>query len=249
MGILNIKNLSLWLEGKIILNDISMDFEKARIYAVVGSNGAGKSTLAAAVMGRHGFQEFEGDIIFENESLKGLSLDERAKKGITLAWQEPARFEGLKIRDFLRASDKRLTTEDMEDIMESVGLSRGDYINRAVDKSLSGGERKKLELASILAMKPRVVLLDEPDSGIDVSSLENIFNAIKKLKKQGTTVILITHSPTVLKKAERAFLICNGRVIEEGKTNDILPYFEEKCIPCKDQDAHELKNSGGKSGK
>ncbi|MFW6383607.1 MAG: AAA family ATPase, partial [Nanoarchaeota archaeon] len=138
---------------------------------------------------------------------------------------------------------------DMEELMESVGLTPENYMNRAVDKSLSGGERKKIELASILAMSPKLVLLDEPDSGIDVSSLQNIFWTIKKLKKQGTTVILITHSPTVLKEAEHAFLLCDGQVIDEGKTKDILPYFEEKCIPCKNQNAHELKKGGDKSGK
>lgn len=249
MGLLKIKNLSLTLGESKILNDVSMNINEGKVYAIVGANGAGKSTLAAVLMGRHGYQDFEGDIIFRNESLKSLPLDKRAKKGITLGWQEPARFEGLKVKDFLKASDKKLTTDDMQELMESVGLISENYINRTVDKSLSGGERKKLELASILAMAPKLVLLDEPDSGIDVSSLENIFKAIKKLKKQGATIILITHSPTVLKEAEQAFLLCNGQIIDEGKTEDILPYFQEKCIPCKNQDAYELKKSGGKSGK
>ncbi len=239
-----IKNLSLTLDGKKILKDISINLWEGYIHAIVGANGAGKSTLASTIMGRHGYRDFKGDIIFENESIKNLPLDERAKKGITMAWQEPARFEGLRIRDFLMASDKGISDEKIDELLESVSLNPANYKNRAIDKSLSGGERKKLELASILAMKPKLVMLDEPDSGIDVSSLENIFQAIRKLKVQGITVILITHSPTVLEQAEHAFLMCCGKVVEKGKIDTILPYFKEKCIPCERPDAHELEEEG-----
>ncbi len=245
MAILKIKNLSLTLGGKNILRDISLNLWEGYVHAIVGANGAGKSTLASTIMGRHGYQDFEGDIIFENESIKGLSLDERAKKGITLGWQEPARFEGLKIEDFLKASDKNISEEEIDSLLNSVSLNPVKYKHRAVDKSLSGGERKKLELASILAMGPRLVMLDEPDSGIDVASLENIFQAIEKLKKQGATVILITHSPTVLKHAEHAYLMCCGKIIEKGKIDTIMPYFKEKCIPCERPDAYELNEEGG----
>ena len=115
--------------------------------------------------------------------------------------------------------------------MEIVGLN-ADYLKRALDKTLSGGERKKIELASILLMKPKLVMLDEPDSGIDVASLDNIFKVIKLLKEEGITVILITHSLAVLKQAEDAILMCNGIVVEKGSKEKIVPYFEKKCIPC-----------------
>ena len=119
------------------------------------------------------------------------------------------------------------------DALLAVGLEPEEYINRALDKSLSGGERKKIELASILAMEAKLVILDEPDSGIDVASLQNIFDAIKFMKERGTTIILITHSPFVLRQAEYAFLMCSGMIVEEGKTEDIVPYFEGKCLPCR----------------
>ena len=106
------------------------------------------------------------------------------------------------------------------------------YLKRAVDKNLSGGERKKVELASILAMKPELVILDELDSGIDIDSLENIFKAIMQLKACGSTIILITHSLAVLKQAEYAFLMCSGRILREGKTPQISKYFSKKCLPC-----------------
>jgi len=118
-------------------------------------------------------------------------------------------------------------------LLMKVGLNPDEYMERKVDKSLSGGERKKIELASILAMKPKLVMLDEPDSGIDVASLEKIFEAIKLLKEEGSTVILITHSLAVLKQAEHAFLMCNGTIVDKGRVENIIPYFENKCLPCR----------------
>ena len=116
-------------------------------------------------------------------------------------------------------------------------------MRRAVDKTLSGGERKKIELASILVMMPQVVLLDEPDSGIDVESLERIFDAIKILKKRGSTVILITHSLKVLEHAEDAFLLCCGSLMEKGSGRSMCKYFKGKCMPCDHQNIPEATDA------
>jgi Fe-S cluster assembly ATP-binding protein len=113
-----------------------------------------------------------------------------------------------------------------------VALDPDQYLSRAVDKTLSGGERKRVELASLLAMQPEAVLLDEPDSGIDIEALNKIFQAIELLKSNGSTVILITHSLAVLKRAEHAFLMCHGDIIDKGSVDRINGYFENKCIPC-----------------
>ena len=231
MAILEIRNLSLTLDGRKILNDLSMDIWEGHVHAVVGPNGAGKSTLAYTIMGLPGYRDIEGDILFEGESIKGLGMDERARKGITLSWQEPARFEGLKVRDFIRASAKDKSDSALVNVVEESGLSE-DYLARAVDKTLSGGERKKVELASILAMEPRIVLLDEPDSGIDVESLDRIFDALRFFKKAGSTVIMITHSPTVLEHAEHAFLLCCGKVLTKGPVDSLKSFFSGKCVPC-----------------
>jgi len=118
--------------------------------------------------------------------------------------------------------------------LQTVGLS-DYYMERAVDKTLSGGERKKIELASILLMKPRLVILDEPDSGIDIASIEKIFQVMRILRDSGSSVILITHSPEILSQSEHAFLMCNGRIIERGNSKEISSNFRQKCMPCDHQ--------------
>jgi len=230
MPVLELKNVSLKMNGRWILKNLNMEFQDGKVYAVVGPNGAGKSTLAYTIMGLDDYRDIDGDILFDGKSIKNLSITERAKLGIILAWQEPARYEGLRIRKFLMASAGGRRVE-IGELLRKVGLPE-EYADRAVDRTLSGGERKKLELASILAMKPKFAMLDEPDSGIDVSSLEKIFEIIRMLKEKGTTVVLITHSLTVLKQAEYAFLMCNGTVVEKGDVSKIIPFFEGKCIPC-----------------
>ena len=232
MSILQIENLSLTLGHKRILKNLNIGFKDGSVHAIVGTNGAGKSTLASTIMGLSGYQHFEGDILFKGKSLKNMPLHERARMGITLGWQEPARYEGLKIRDFLKAAAKDKSDKSLIKTMNRVGLSPLEYLDRAVDKTLSGGERKRIELASLLIMEPELIILDEPDSGIDVGALEMIFKAIQELKKSGTTIILITHSQAVLRQAEHAFLLCNGEVIDEGGPARINLFFEGKCSAC-----------------
>jgi Fe-S cluster assembly ATP-binding protein len=232
MNILETRNLSLELGGKQILNDLNLEIWEGHVHALVGINGAGKSTLANTIVGLSGYQDFAGDILFRGKSIKGKSIDERAAMGITLAWQEPARFEGLKVKDFILAGAKDKDLETAKQALVTVGLKPDDYLGRAVDKTLSGGERKKIELASILVMKPALALLDEPDSGIDIESIERIFQVVKRLKDGGTTVVFITHSQAVLKQAEHAFLFCHGRLVDKGSVDKINKYFENECMPC-----------------
>jgi Fe-S cluster assembly ATP-binding protein len=247
MNILQIKNLTLSFNGKKILDNLSLNIWDGHVHALVGPNGAGKSTLAFTIMGLPEYRDIQGDIIYRGKSIIHDDLDERARKGITLAWQEPARFEGLKVKDYLRASSRSKDKKIFEQALHQVALDPENYLDRAVDKTLSGGERKKIELASILAMKPQVALLDEPDSGIDVESLEKIFEAVKVLKKEGTTVILITHSLAVLEQAEHAFLICVGKVYKQGNVDKISRYFGEKCIPCDHKNRPQKNPLGSQS--
>ena len=234
MSILQLKNISLELGGKPILNGLSLDVWEGHVHAVIGPNGAGKSTMASLIMGLGGYQDFQGELLFEGESLRGVSVAERARRGITLAWQEPARFEGLSVRSFIQAAAKEKTDRAVRDALDQVGLEPGKYIDRAVDRTLSGGERKRVELASILAMRPKLVLMDEPDSGIDVEALERIFEALKLLTEWRATVITITHSLAVLNQAEHAFLLCHGTLVDKGSVDRIARYFEEKCVTCDD---------------
>ena len=232
MGILELHDITLELGGKPILNDLSVDFWEGHVHALIGPNGAGKSTLASTIMGLPGYTHHSGDILLDGESLRGVPVDERARRGITLAWQEPARFEGLRMDRFIAAGAKVKSRANVEEMLTRVGLDPERYFGRKVDKTLSGGERKRVELASILAMEPRVVLMDEPDSGIDVEALQRIFDALADFKKMGTTVIMITHSMAVLEHAEHAFLLCNGRILDKGSVDKISGYFANNCIPC-----------------
>ncbi len=187
MSILETRDLSLSIEGNEILNGIDMGMKEGKIQAVVGPNGAGKSSLAFAIMGLEGYDDIKGDIIYEGESLKNLSVSERAERGIALAWQEPARYEGLTVEKFINAAGDGEGSPARE-VLTKVGMDPDEYLKRALGSGLSGGERKKIELASILAMEPDLVLLDEPDSGIDVASLDKIFEGIQLLKDMGATL-------------------------------------------------------------
>jgi len=232
MGILELHDVTLELGGKPILKKLSVDFWEGHVHALIGPNGAGKSTLANTIMGLPGYTHHTGDILLDGESLRGVPVDERARRGITLAWQEPARFEGLRMDRFIAAGAKVKTREKVQEMLGRVGLDPERYFSRKVDKTLSGGERKRVELASILAMEPRLVLMDEPDSGIDVEALSRIFDALADFKAMGTTVIMITHSMAVLEHAEHAFLLCNGHIIDKGPVGKISGYFSNNCIPC-----------------
>lgn len=250
MAILEVRDLTLRIDSAHILNGLNIEFWEDCVHAVVGPNGAGKSTLANVIMGLPGYRQHGGDIFFEGRSIKHLNVDERARLGITLGWQEPARFEGLKVSDFILASAREKNKDEVDRALGLVGLEPVRYRKRAVDKTLSGGERKRIELASILAMKPRLVMLDEPDSGVDIEAIERIFEAISLLKREGTTVLLITHSPRVLERADHAFLMCSGMLVDKGETRKILEYFRGKCLPCPHQNVPDLnseKKSGGKN--
>lgn len=238
-NILEIDDISLELGGKRILNHLSMDIWGGHVHAVVGPNGAGKSTLASTVMGLNGYRHFEGDIRFEGQSIKAMSIDERARLGITMAWQEPARYEGLTVEQFILAGAREACSHTVERALQTLGLDPAKYAQRAVDKTLSGGERKRVELASIVAMRPRLVIMDEPDSGIDVEALNRIFDALKILKEYGATVILITHSMTVLKQADHAFLLCCGGVLDKGGIDKIETFFGRQCKACDHQNEPE----------
>lgn len=242
MNILELKNLTLIKDEKTLLSGINMEIWAGYVHAIVGPNGAGKSTLANTIMGLYGYRDFSGDILFEGKSIKNLSIDERARLGITLVFQEPARFEGLSVDDFILAGVKEKKSELIDEALLKVGLDPLKYRQRAVDKTLSGGERKRIELASIYAMKPKLVFLDEPDSGVDIDSVKYIFEIIKDFKKQGTTVILVTHSPEVLKQSDHAFLICAGKLICKGEVDKLFDYFTGKCAPCNHIGKPEMEN-------
>jgi Fe-S cluster assembly ATP-binding protein len=185
-----------------------MVMEASEVHALLGTNGTGKSTLACLIMGCGGRRPTSGNIVFDDKVINDLNIHERAQLGITMAWQEPARFEGISVRDYLTIKNK---DRDPSSCLEMVGLHPELYLHRMVDKSLSGGERKRIELASLLAMNPRLAILDEPDSGIDMLSTQDIINVIQAFKQAGSSVLLITHREEVALIADRASQVCKGR--------------------------------------
>ncbi|MFP4354261.1 MAG: ATP-binding cassette domain-containing protein [Phycisphaerae bacterium] len=230
--LLQLQDVTFEADGNRILDKLNLELWEGYVHAIVGPNGAGKSTLAYTIMGLSDYQDFSGRIRFAGQDLSGMSVDRRARLGITLGWQEPARFEGLTVQRFIQSAARDVGVDQLGQILQQVGLDPGRYMHRAVDRTLSGGERKKVELASIVALKPRLVVLDEPDSGIDVESLQRIHDAIGVLKQAGATVLLITHSQEVLSWAEHAFLMCSGTILDKGEIGKISRYFQDRCLPC-----------------
>jgi Fe-S cluster assembly ATP-binding protein len=230
MALLELKGLTFQAGDKKILDDFSMTIETSEVHALLGTNGTGKSTLAYLVMGCEGYQPSSGDIVFDGKVINDLRIHERAKLGITMAWQEPVRFEGISVRDYLLLSNK---DTDPDHYLEMVGLSPELYLGRMVDKCLSGGERKRIELASVLALHPRLAILDEPDSGIDMLSTQDIVNVISTFKKHGSSVLLITHREEIVIIADKASQICNGKVICSGNPAKVAEYYKSrKCLVC-----------------
>lgn len=243
--ILTINNVKLEIDGKPILKGVNLVVNRGEIHAVLGPNGAGKSTLASLIMGINGLKEpTEGEIVFKENLLNGLEIDERANLGITLAWQDPARFEGITVEEYLKLSGRKNPQLDVVECLELVGLDC-TYLNRFVDETLSGGERKRVELASVLAMGPELAVLDEPDSGIDFVSMEDIANMIKVMRDRGTTVLMITHREEIAEIADRATLMCDGKVVQTGSPKEVGKKFKTMCVKC------EVRNPelvGGKDG-
>jgi Fe-S cluster assembly ATP-binding protein len=238
-----VENLRLALNGKPIINDLSLHVSKDEIHGILGENGTGKTTIANLIMGANNYKPTGGRILFEGQDIADLSVSQRAKKGITLAWQEPARVEGLTVRDYLALSGNHRKIDQIERYLWMVGMEPGEYLDRDIDATLSGGERKRIELASVLAMCPKLAILDEPDSGIDIVSLPLILNGIVEMNKQGSSVLLITHSESVAQIAHRVSILCAGTIIRTGAPSATSQWFKNNCMTCPhiNEPADEIK--------
>ena len=229
---LAVENLQLRLNGKSIINDLSLQVNKGEIHGILGENGTGKTTIAYLIMGVNNYKPTGGRLIFEGEDITDLSVSQRAKKGITLAWQEPAKIEGLRVRDYLNLSGNNFGIEQVKHYLWMVGMEPAQYLDRDVDSTLSGGERKRIELASVLAMQPKLAILDEPDSGIDIVSLPFILNGIIEMNKQGSSVLLITHNEKVVEIAHRVSVLCAGKILKTGAPAEMSQWFKDNCRKC-----------------
>ncbi len=230
MALLEITGLTYMTHGKEILSGLSFSIEASEVHALLGTNGTGKSTLAYLIMGCEGYRPTSGEIVFDGNVINDLKIHERARLGITMAWQEPVRFEGISVKDYITIKNK---DADPAYYLEMVGLHPELYLLRMVDKSLSGGERKRIELASILALNPKLAILDEPDSGIDMLSTQDIINVINAFKKNGSAVLLITHREEIALIADKASQICRGKIVCAGSPREVAEYYKaRKCLVC-----------------
>ena len=229
--LLEVSNLNLTRAGRHILRDLSLSVRPGQIHTLLGLNGSGKSSLAYTLMGCEGYQPDSGKIIFDGADITSRSITERAHLGISLAWQEPARFEGIPVGKYVELGVKQPNRETVLAALEAVSLPGKVYAYRSADETLSGGERKRVELAAIYAMRPRLAILDEPDSGIDVLSLGEIAMLIKRLALEGSSVLLITHREELAEIADAASIICAGNIFFTGTPLEAQRYFTGRCLP------------------
>lgn len=228
--LLDIRQVSFQADGHLILDRLDLTIRSAEIHALLGANGSGKSTLAYVLMGCDGYVPSAGTVLYDGIDLLSLKIHERAKRGLTLAWQEPARFEGITVREYLSLGKSDIKPEVA---LKYVGLEADRYLNRRLDKALSGGERHRIELASVLSMRPRLAILDEPAAGIDMLSINHIIGIIRILKEGGGSVLLITHQEEVALVADRASQLCAGRIIFSGAPRETVDHFRGRsCVRC-----------------
>ncbi len=206
-----------------ILNNISLTIEDKKFIVITGPNGGGKTTLAKAIMGIVALTS--GQILLDGEDITALSVSERAKKGISYGFQQPPRFKGMKVRDLLCiAAGKNLSHDEACSYLTKVGLCARDYLERDVDTSLSGGEVKRIEIATVLARKTSLMIFDEPEAGIDLWSFARLTDTFREIHDQKqATIIIISHQERIIRLADEIILIGGGKLLDRGSVERIYP--------------------------
>ena len=220
---LELKNLSYSVEGKEILNNVNLTIEDGKFIVITGPNGGGKSTLAKIIAGI--LTPTKGRILLDEEDITSLNITERARKGISFAFQQPVRFKGVTVKDLIDlAAGEKLTVSSACMYLSEVGLCAKDYINREVDASLSGGELKRIEIATVLARKTKLSLFDEPEAGIDLWSFKNLIEVFERMRKEiKGSIIIISHQERILNIADEIIVIADGQLRSRGTSEEILP--------------------------
>ena len=209
---LELQNISFEREGKKILNNINLKIDTNKFIAITGPNGSGKSTLAKIIMGIE--KPDSGKIIFQEKDITNMPIEERANLGMSFAFQQPVKFKGITVYDLLRiASKKQITKKEACEILSQVGLCAKEYVDREVNGSLSGGELKRIEIATVAVRQTKLTLFDEPEAGIDLWSFNNLIEIFENMREivKGTTLI-ISHQERILEIADEIILMKNGQI-------------------------------------
>lgn len=236
MSFLEIKNLHAGIENKEILDGINLELEKGKVYALMGPNGSGKSTLANVLMGNPRYDS-SGEITLEGEEISKFSPDEKARKGLFLAFQYPSEISGITVSNFLRTAynsihENKLSLLEFQDLIEKKSKELNldlKFLSRYLNEGFSGGEKKKLEILQLLVLNPRLVILDETDSGLDVDALKIISKEINNFMSKDKCILIITHYKRILDfvKPDKIFVMCKGKIVKEGG-EELIQKIEEK---------------------
>ncbi len=225
---LELKNISFTVDDngvkKQIIRDLSLKIENGRFVVITGPNGSGKSTLARIIMGIE--RPTSGKIFFDGSDITDLSITERARLGISFAFQQPVRFKGIKVHDLLRlASGKELSVAQACKYLSEVGLCARDYVNREINSSLSGGELKRIEIATLLARGTKLSVFDEPEAGIDLWSFQNLIRIFENMRRdiKDSSIVIISHQERILRIADQIVLISDGEIKKTGTSDEVLP--------------------------
>ena len=220
---LELKDVCFERDGKKILDNVNLKIDDKKFVVITGPNGGGKSTIAKMIMGIE--KPDSGKILFNGEDITEKSISERANMGIGFAFQQPVRFKGITVEDLMDLSVGRKTNfVEKCDILSSVGLCSKDYLKREINSSLSGGELKRIEIATVVARGTRLSIFDEPEAGIDLWSFNNLIEVFENMSKtiQGS-IVIISHQERILNIADQVILIERGKVKEIGSKDEILP--------------------------
>ncbi len=210
-----------------ILDHISLRINPGTLTVITGPNGSGKSTLAEIIMGIK--KPTKGQIYLDQTNITNQSITNQAKLGIAFSFQQPVKFKGINAYDLLNiASGAMISESEAGKFLKKVGLESNKYLYREINNKLSGGELKRIEIASVLARNAKLIIFDEPEAGIDLWSFENLIKVFKKLKSENRTLIIISHQEKIMKIADEIIILENGRIKEKGSPASILPKIKKE---------------------
>lgn len=230
---LELKNICFTRDNKKILDNINLELEDNKFYVITGPNGSGKSTLAKIIMGIN--KQDEGQVIFNGKDISNLPINERANLGMGFAFQQPVKFKGITVYDLIKLSAKKnISKKEACDILSKVGLCAKEYVDREINSSLSGGELKRIEIATVAVKRTKLTIFDEPEAGIDLWSFNNLIKIFEDMREvtKGTTII-ISHQERILNIADKIILLNEGKVDKIGEAKEIVGTILAKPNCCK----------------